>query len=74
MHIRPELPADIPLIHAVNRAAFDSPIEANLVGALRAQAEVISLVGAVCGRKASKRLTTSSRRAVVSSCCRVAEP
>ena len=44
MHVRPELPADIPQIHAVNRAAFDSPTEAALVDALRDQTGVLSLV------------------------------
>jgi len=45
MHIRMEEPADIPRIHAVNRAAFESAAEAVLVDALRAQAvDVISLV------------------------------
>jgi putative acetyltransferase len=44
MHVRPELPTDIHQIHAVNCAAFDSPMEANLVDALREQTDVISLV------------------------------
>jgi putative acetyltransferase len=44
MHVRPEAPADIPQIHAVNRAAFDSPIEATLVDTLRGQLDVISIV------------------------------
>jgi len=44
MHVRPERPADIPLIHAVNVAAFDSPTEAKLVDTLREQTDVISIV------------------------------
>ena len=45
MQIRSERPNDIPGIHAVNRAAFESPTEANLVDALRIHAEdVLSLV------------------------------
>ena len=46
MHVRQEAPADIPRIHALNRAAFESATEAVLVDALRAQADVISLVAA----------------------------
>ena len=44
MHVRFERPADIPHVQAVNVAAFDSPTEANLVDALREQADVISIV------------------------------
>jgi putative acetyltransferase len=45
MAVRVEEPADVAAIHAVNRAAFDSALEANLVDALRAQAAgAISLV------------------------------
>ena len=44
MHVRPERPADIPHIHAINVAAFGSPVEANLVDVLRTQAGVISIV------------------------------
>jgi putative acetyltransferase len=45
MHIRIERAADIPRIHAVNLAAFESATEANLVDALRVQAvDAISLV------------------------------
>lgn len=44
MHVRPERPADIPHIHALNAAAFGSPVEANLVDVLRAQVGVISIV------------------------------
>jgi putative acetyltransferase len=36
--IRRELPADVDAIHAVHRAAFDTPLEADLVHALRADA------------------------------------
>jgi putative acetyltransferase len=45
MHIRMEEAADIPRIHAVNLAAFESATEATLVDALRVQAvDAISLV------------------------------
>lgn len=45
MHIRPEQPADIPGIRAVNLTAFDTSTEADLVDALREQAEpIVSLV------------------------------
>ena len=45
MRIRAEIGADIPHIHRVNEAAFDSPTEANLVDALRERAaDVTSLV------------------------------
>ena len=44
MHVRSERPADIPHVHALNVAAFDSPTEATLVDALREQADVISIV------------------------------
>jgi putative acetyltransferase len=45
MPIRLEQAADIPTIHALNREAFGSPAEANLVDALRARDEhVLSLV------------------------------
>ena len=53
MQIRTEEPADIPRIHAVNVAAFESPAEATIVDALRLQPDVISIVaeedGAVVG-------------------------
>jgi putative acetyltransferase len=53
MTVRLEEPADIPAVHALNRAAFASAVEANLVDALRAPAaDAISLVaedGAVVG-------------------------
>ena len=45
MQIRPERASDIPAIREVNRAAFDSTLEPNLVDALRSDAaDVISLV------------------------------
>ena len=45
MHIRTEEAADIPRVHAVNLAAFESATEATLVDALRVQAvEAIPLV------------------------------
>lgn len=34
--IRPETPADIPVIHTITAAAFETPMEADLVDALRA--------------------------------------
>jgi putative acetyltransferase len=45
MQIRPEQAADIGAVHAVNRAAFKTATEADLVDALREQAEpIVSLV------------------------------
>jgi putative acetyltransferase len=45
MHVRPEQPADILSIRAVNLTAFDTSTEADLVDALREQAEpIVSLV------------------------------
>jgi putative acetyltransferase len=45
MNIRPERPADIPGIRAVNLMAFETSAEADLVDALREQAEwTVSLV------------------------------
>ena len=45
MQIRPERAADIPSIHALNRAAFETSTEADLVDALRERANpIISLV------------------------------
>jgi putative acetyltransferase len=45
VHIRPERPADIPGIRAVNLAAFETSTEADLVDALRNQAKpIVSLV------------------------------
>ncbi len=45
MHIRPERPDDCASIHAVNVAAFETSTEADLVDALRVQANpLISLV------------------------------
>ena len=54
MEIRPERPADIAAIAALNRAAFETGLEADLVDALRGQAEpIVSLVaeegGAIVG-------------------------
>jgi putative acetyltransferase len=54
MHIRSEEPTDIGAIHAVNRAAFETSTEADLVDALRKQAHpIVSLVaedaGAIVG-------------------------
>jgi putative acetyltransferase len=39
--IRPETPADIPAIHAVNQAAFAQPDEADLVDRLREESAVL---------------------------------
>ena len=44
MHVREEAPADIPHVHALNCAAFESSTEARIVDALRGQPDVISLV------------------------------
>ena len=45
MHVRPEQPSDILSIRAVNLTAFDTSTEADLVDALREQAEpIVSLV------------------------------
>jgi putative acetyltransferase len=45
MRIRPERPADVPGIRAVNLAAFETSTEADLVDALRGQADpIVSLV------------------------------
>lgn len=45
MRIRPETPADVDAIRAVNRAAFGTLVEADLVDALRLEASpIISLV------------------------------
>jgi putative acetyltransferase len=45
--IRPETPADIPAIHAVNEAAFDGPAEAEAADALRSNGKVILSLVAV---------------------------
>jgi putative acetyltransferase len=52
--IRPEREADAAAVHAVNASAFETPVEAHLVDALRRQAEpIVSLVaedrGAIVG-------------------------
>ena len=44
MQVRAEQTADIPHVHALNRAAFESDAEARIVDALRGQPDVISLV------------------------------
>jgi putative acetyltransferase len=45
MHVRRELPGDVPGVRAVNLAAFETAAEATLVDALRAQAApIVSLV------------------------------
>lgn len=50
MIVRPEQPADITATRQVNLAAFDTPAEADLVDALRAEARpLVSLVGEVDG-------------------------
>ncbi|HJY84810.1 MAG TPA: hypothetical protein VKK81_27470 [Candidatus Binatia bacterium] len=49
MHIRPERPADIASIRAVNLTAFETSTEADLVDALREQAHpIVSLVADDC--------------------------
>jgi putative acetyltransferase len=50
MHVRAEESADIPQVHALNRAAFESATEAVLVDALRPEPRVISLVAEDAGR------------------------
>jgi putative acetyltransferase len=48
MYIRPEADADRAVIHAVNKAAFETFAEADLVDALRAKAgQLISLIAAI---------------------------
>lgn len=48
MHIRPEAEADRAAIHAVNKAAFGTSVEGDLVDALRAKAaQLISLVAEI---------------------------
>ncbi len=48
MLIRPEVPGDIPAIHQVNREAFETAVEADLVDALRRRAQpLVSLVAVV---------------------------
>ena len=52
--IRPEEPGDWAAVHAVNASAFETPLEADLVDALRGQAQpLVSLVavdnGAIVG-------------------------
>ena len=51
MNIRPEQPSDQSAIHAINAAAFETQDEANLVDALRSQADpIVSLVAELDGR------------------------
>lgn len=51
IRIRPERPPDVASIHALNRAAFETSMEADLVDALRARAQpIISLVADDAGR------------------------
>lgn len=50
IHIRPERAEDIASVHALNRAAFETSIEADLVDALRERAKpIISLVADEAG-------------------------
>lgn len=50
MRIRAEKPGDVAAVRALNEAAFGSPLEANIVDALRAKvASVISLVAELGG-------------------------
>ena len=51
MHVRPERPTDAPAVRAVNEAAFESSIEADIVEALRGNVEpLVSLVAESGGR------------------------
>jgi putative acetyltransferase len=51
MIIRPEQPSDQSEVHAINISAFETPAEADLVDALRAQADpVVSLVAECDGQ------------------------
>jgi putative acetyltransferase len=64
MRIRPETEADRPAVRAVNEAAFETPVEADLIDALRRKsAEVISLVAeradSVVGHILFSRVTIS---------------
>jgi putative acetyltransferase len=70
MQIRPEQPGDFAAVHAVNRAAFDRRAEADLVDALRAQADpMISLVadadGSIAGHICFSRVTLSGHAGLV---------
>lgn len=50
MQIRPELPADVSAIHALNSAAFETRVEADLVDAVRnAATPIVSLVADKAG-------------------------
>jgi putative acetyltransferase len=65
METRPERPADVAAVAAVNRAAFETGLEADLVNALRAQAEpIVSLVaddgGAIVGHILFSPVTLSA--------------
>jgi len=67
VQIRSELPADIPQIHAVNAAAFETRLEADLVDALRQTADpLISLIaddgGRVVGHILFSPVTLSGQR------------
>jgi putative acetyltransferase len=69
MLIRPEQPKDLADVHAVNASAFETPAEANLVDALRQQAEpFISLVaednGAIVGHIAFSPVSLSGHPAL----------
>jgi len=65
MLIRTELPADTAAIHAVHVACFDTPLEAHLVAALRANSRLmVSLVaesnGEIVGHVAFSPVTAGS--------------
>ncbi len=47
IHIRLEAPGDAAGIHATNEAAFDTPLEAAIVDALRSAPDSISIVAAI---------------------------
>ena len=55
--IRPEQTRDIPSVREVNRAAFPTPAEANLVDELRDAAKpTVSLVAVLGGAKVSDKI------------------
>jgi len=67
MIVRPERPADIAAVYAVNEAAFGTRAEADLVDALRRQASpMVSIVaeedGAICGHVCFSPVTLDGRQ------------
>lgn len=66
MHVRPERPDDVAAIRYVNRTAFDTTVEADLVDGLRQQANpIVSMVavanGAIVGHIFFSPVTLSSQ-------------